>query len=149
MESRKRSLVAILSVSLLVLSFVNIGCNDDDANELVRLISPADAVALIQSSQGDAAFIILDVRTPAEFAEGHLTNAQNVDFFAESFSGQISALAKGNTYLVYCRSGGRSGQATDMMANLGFASLYDVDGGFLALSQLGAAASLIVSGDAD
>jgi phage shock protein E len=71
------------------------------------------------------------VRSPEEFAEGHLANAINIDFQSGNFESEISRLNKGTTYAVYCRSGNRSGQAVKVMADLGFTDLYDMDGGVI------------------
>jgi rhodanese-related sulfurtransferase len=132
-------------ISATVLPIVLAGCNGDDLTQAVEVISTADATELIQSNQGNTSFVIVDVRTPAEFAEGNIVNAQNIDFYSSEFSADIDALAKDNVYLVYCRSGGRSGRAVDMMADLGFVEVYDLDGGFLAFSQLDSTATLLAA----
>lgn len=72
---------------------------------------------------------ILDVRTPAEFAEGHLPGAVNMDVEDPSFAQQAAALDPSGTYAVYCRSGNRSGVAVDYLVGQGFASLYHLGGG--------------------
>lgn len=64
--------------------------------------------------------LILDVRTPAEVAEGHLAEAQFVDFLADDFKDKVVLLDKAADYIVYCRSGNRSGQSVVIMAELGF-----------------------------
>lgn len=64
--------------------------------------------------------VILDVRTPAEVAEGHLDGALFVDFMADDFRDKIVELDKSANYIVHCRSGNRSGQAIVIMADLGF-----------------------------
>ena len=64
--------------------------------------------------------IILDVRTPAEVAEGHLKGALFVDFMADDFREKVVELDKSADYIVHCRSGNRSGQAVIIMAELGF-----------------------------
>lgn len=74
--------------------------------------------------------VILDVRTGSEFASGHIKDAKNInlmDFI--SFSSKIDQLDKDKTYLVYCRSGNRSGSACQMMAKKGFDKLYNLSGG--------------------
>jgi len=63
---------------------------------------------------------ILDVRTPAEVAEGHLEGALFVDFMADDFRDKVVDLDKSADYIVHCRSGNRSGQAVVIMAELGF-----------------------------
>lgn len=65
-------------------------------------------------------FIVIDVRTPTEYAESHIKNSVNIDFLAADFSKNIAKLDKEKTYKVYCRSGNRSGQAEKLMRTLGF-----------------------------
>ena len=74
--------------------------------------------------------IILDVRTPEEFSEGHLPNAINIDFLNPSFSGRIGSMDKKKKYLVYCRSGQRSTQAVEIMKKQGFKNVTNMLGGF-------------------
>lgn len=75
--------------------------------------------------------VVLDVRTPGEFAQGHLENAINVDFQSGNFEQEVANLDKNATYAVYCRSGNRSGQAVKVMEGLGFTDMYDMDGGVI------------------
>lgn len=75
--------------------------------------------------------VVLDVRTPGEFAQGHLANAINVDFQSGYFEEEIAKLDKNATYAVYCRSGNRSGQAVKVMEDLGFTDMYDMNGGVI------------------
>lgn len=79
--------------------------------------SPAEPVAL------DAGTVVIDVRTPAEFASGHLEGAVNIDVQSPDFEALVSELDPAGTYYVYCRSGNRSGQAIDRMTALGFTDL--------------------------
>ena len=73
---------------------------------------------------------IIDVRTPAEYAAGHIAGAQNIDVEAADFGSKIAALDKTAPYLVYCHSGRRSGIAATQMAAAGFTNI--VDGGAMA-----------------
>ncbi len=66
--------------------------------------------------------VLLDVRTPEEFAAGHIEGSVNIDIFNPDFRDQIDALDKNKEYFVYCRSGNRSGQACMLMAELGYKS---------------------------
>jgi rhodanese-related sulfurtransferase len=81
--------------------------------------------------------ILIDVRTPAEFATGHISGATNIDFESGTFSEEIQKLDKTKTYAVYCRSGNRSGQATALMEKEGFISLYNLSGGVIEWSNVG------------
>jgi phage shock protein E len=74
--------------------------------------------------------IIIDVRTPAEFATGYLEGALNIDVQSPDFMAQVSQLDPNADYFIYCRSGNRSGQAISQMANMGFTSM--INGGSVA-----------------
>ena len=79
----------------------------------------------------ESGVVILDVRTPGEFAEGYIEGAQNIDFQSGNFENEIAALDKNVTYAVYCRSGNRSGQAAKIMHDAGFHDVYNLDGGVI------------------
>jgi len=75
--------------------------------------------------------VVLDVRTTDEYKAGHIPNATQIDVLKkEEFKAQISSLDKNKTYLVYCRSGKRSKDAMNIMKELGFTKLFDLNGGF-------------------
>ena len=82
---------------------------------------------------------VVDVRTPAEYAAGHLPGAVNIDIEGGSFEQQVDQLPKDETYFVYCRTGNRSGVATGQMADLGFTDLYDLQGGVVDSQAAGGA----------
>lgn len=98
----------------------------------VQLVDPA---AFQQAIDGGAE--VIDVRTPEEFAAGHIEGAVNIDIASPDFATQIGQLDPQKTYAVYCRSDNRSGVATTQMANSGFTSVYDLDGGIIAWEQDG------------
>ena len=81
--------------------------------------------------------VIIDVRTPEEFASGHVKGALNIPVESADFAAQVSALDPATTYAIYCRSGNRSAVATAEMGSMGFAHLYDLDGGFVDLEAAG------------
>ncbi|WP_017256719.1 rhodanese-like domain-containing protein [Pedobacter arcticus] len=81
------------------------------------------------SLQNNPALVLLDVRTPEEFSEGHLKNALNYDFKSADFKAKIVELDKAKTYYLYCKSGKRSAAATAEMRSNGFKSIYELDGG--------------------
>ena len=74
---------------------------------------------------------LLDVRTPAEFAEGHLPGAVNIDVQSPDFDARLAALPADATYAVYCRSGNRSAAAVERMTAAGFTRAYDLAGGIV------------------
>ncbi|TFC89087.1 rhodanese-like domain-containing protein [Cryobacterium sinapicolor] len=69
--------------------------------------------------------VVIDVRTPGEYAAGHLDGAMNIDVQASDFDSQVSALPTDGDYVVYCRSGSRSAAAVARMGDLGFTSVTD------------------------
>lgn len=72
--------------------------------------------------------VVIDVRTPAEYAEGHLEGAINIDVQSPEFDAVVSELPTDGEYVVYCRSGNRSAAAIDRMEALGFTSLVNAGG---------------------
>lgn len=97
--------------------------------QIIENVTPQEAFALIQDNQDNPGFIIIDVRTPEEFAEAHIENAINIDFYAEAFRDELDQLDKNKTYLIYCRSGIRSGNALDIMTELNFREVYHISDG--------------------
>ena len=79
--------------------------------------------------------IILDVRTPNEFNEGHLENAININFYDPNFKTEIAKLDRTKTILVYCRSGGRSAKSMNIMKDNGFQTVYNMLGGYSSWSK--------------
>jgi len=71
----------------------------------------------------DESTVLLDVRTPGEFTSGHLEGAVNIDVQSSDFDAQVSLLDPEAPYVVYCRTGNRSGQAIARMEALGFTDL--------------------------
>lgn len=90
----------------------------------VRVVQPPEAVALIAR----AGTVVLDVRTPAEFATGHVAGARNLDINGSGFDAEITALPRDASYVVYCHSGNRSGAAVKIMQGKGFLQVADAGG---------------------
>ena len=92
-------------------------------------ITPAQAAALIKERGADPLFTILDVRTAAEFAEGRIKGALNVDIKAPDFKERIGRLDRNGVYLAVCRGGMRSARAVGLMKEMGFKQVYNLAGG--------------------
>lgn len=76
---------------------------------------------------------VIDVRTPEEYSSGHITNAVNSDFSNQAqFEQYLNSLDKNARYLIYCRSGNRSGQALKLMEEKGFTHVSNLSGGIIA-----------------
>ena len=85
----------------------------------------------------DKEVIVLDVRTPEETALGKIEKAVEINVLDASFAEKIEELNKDKTYLVYCKSGGRSVKACNAMSNAGFKNLYNLPDGYTKWSQEG------------
>jgi phage shock protein E len=86
-----------------------------------------DAAAL-QVRNGQAGLVVLDVRTAAEYAEGHVPGAINVPYDeVEARLGELDAM-RGSEVVVYCRTGRRAGLALDVLARSGFERLRHLEG---------------------
>ena len=81
--------------------------------------------------------VVLDIRTPAEFAAGHIAGATNINFNSPDFAKAISGLSTNKIYLVHCASGKRSSQALPVFKKLKLPSLYQLDGGIKAWEKAG------------
>jgi rhodanese-related sulfurtransferase len=89
-------------------------------------ITPAEAFTLIQTNQNNPDFLIIDVRTPVEYNNGHIENAINIDFYSNSFRDELDQLDKNLVILIYCRSSNRSSNALVIMEELGFKEVYNM-----------------------
>jgi rhodanese-related sulfurtransferase len=81
--------------------------------------------------------VILDVRSPQEYAKGHIKNSVLINFNAKDFDEKIKQLDKGKTYLVHCAVGGRSAKACDKLDTYGFAKVVNLEGGIKAWEKAG------------
>lgn len=96
------------------------------------LVAPGEVDALVA-----AGVTVVDVRTPDEYAEGHIEGSLLIDFYEPDFAEQIAQLDTDGEYLLYCRSGNRSGQTASLMDDLGFDTVFDLDGGVIAYDTAG------------
>jgi thioredoxin len=118
----KKIIVNSFAILLLVLSActngqnTNFGLNVNEFNDKLKQTPNAQ---------------LIDVRTPGEFAGGHLQNALNFDWNGAEFSAQIKNLDMQKPVFVYCLSGGRSASAASNMRSAGFKTVYEMNGGMM------------------
>lgn len=123
-----------LPALLLLAALIGAG---EARGEAGKSVGPGEAQALIRENAGNRDFVVLDVRTPGEFARGHLDGAVLVDYRSPGFREEMAGLARTRTYLVYCRTGNRSASALDIMRELGFRSVYHLEGGITRWTEAG------------
>lgn len=123
-----RKIIAAVVVLVGLLAFVllnnNTTCCAEDTASAVQDISPASYEE--QFTTANAAHLLIDVRTPQEFESGHIPGAVNIP--VESLESRLSEVSNGQPIVVYCRSGNRSATASQILADAGYASIYDLGG---------------------
>jgi rhodanese-related sulfurtransferase len=124
--------VSIVGAALLALFLV---ATAFAAAPAVANVTVGKAQQLIKEHAGKADFVILDVRTPGEFAEGHIDGAVNLDVQSPDFAKRLRVLDRKRSYLVYCRTGNRSRRATLAMEELGFRSIFHMTEGIVKWKQ--------------
>jgi len=96
-----------------------------------------DVTEVSQLMQEGKEIVLIDVRTPQEYEQGHLEGSELMNIYDADFESRIKELDKDKEYVVYCRSGGRSGKAASMMEKLGFTNIHNMKGGILAWNRAG------------
>ncbi|UCB44892.1 MAG: rhodanese-like domain-containing protein [Spirochaetota bacterium] len=129
-----RKKVSFLSIPLVIfiLAFSTVVA---DKTLMILDITVSEAHTLIDDRKDAPDFIILDVRTEAEYLERHIESALNIDYRGEDFYGRLEELDRDDTYLLYCRSGRRSRRALEIMKELGFRSIYHLSKGFMSWQE--------------
>ena len=100
----------------------------------------ASVISLISASELDKAndqILLIDVRTPGEFASGHIENSINIDYKSDDFKDLIGELDTNQEVYVYCKVGGRSGRSAKILEDMGFEKVYDLKGGIIAWEKEG------------
>ena len=103
-------------------------------SEQIIEVTLDEAEKLIQTNTN---LVILDVRTRKEFATARIPKATNLDLYSPDFEQKLARLDKSKPYLVHCASGGRSAEVRDRMKELGFKTIYHMDGGIRAWQKAG------------
>ena len=119
----KRIIIAV-SLALMLIPLL-VGCNDGNNKNVYKQITPAEAKALMDSEEG---YRILDVRTPEEFASGHIAGAILIPDYEIGSKAERILTDKDQLILVYCRSGRRSKSAAKELAALGYTNIHEFGG---------------------
>ena len=110
-------------VSFFLLLFLNSACTQSSSKPITEV------------SQNELNNVILvDVRTIAEFEAGHLENAKHINWYDQDFAEQFSSISKDETIYVYCKKGGRSAKAQELLDSLGYKKVVNLEGGYDAWS---------------
>ncbi len=123
---RFRLILAVTAIFILAI----FGCSKTSTTE-IHHISAMEANALIKKNTGNATLVVLDVRTPREFNQGHIAGAKLLDYHSSDFIKSLDALDKSKTYLVYCTTGYRSSRTLNLVQNKGFKKIYHLQRGIV------------------
>lgn len=115
-----------LHTLLIVIAFIFASCNGQPEN--IKTIEPTAFAEKLNTTEKPQ---ILDVRTPDEFGSQHIENATNVDWNSKDFATKVATFDKSKPVFVYCLSGGRSKKAAQKLQELGFTTIYELDGGIM------------------
>ncbi len=107
---------------LILLLFTQISCTQTKSMSITEL-----------TPQNLENAVLIDVRTPEEYAEGHLDNAININWYDENFMNEFKTIEKEKPIYVYCKIGGRSASAAEMLNSSGYKNVTDLLGGYDAL----------------
>ncbi len=143
----RRTTASLVLAAALTATLVPSGCSGSADGPVAVSAGPTAAATPAGGAElGAAEFAaalkrsgttVVDVRTPQEFAQGHLPGAVNLDVSAPDFASQIATLDPSKPYAVYCRSGNRSGVAVAAMVEQGFTAAYHLQGGIGAWQDAG------------
>lgn len=124
----KRALAALAVVGVLLLAACGSG------SSAISTVEPQEFLTAV----AQPGVTVVDVRTPEEYAAGHLEGAVNMNVEGPDFGTQIATLEKNGTVAVYCHSGRRSAIAADQLASAGFTTIINLQGGIADLQAAGA-----------
>lgn len=125
-----------VAIAASLATFFLAACGGSDTATAVLETVDSEVFAELAADDG---IVLLDIRTPEEFASGHIEGSVNIDFYEDDFATQIGALDRDIEYAVYCRSGNRSGQAMELFADLEFNAVHNLGGGIVAWAEAGLA----------
>lgn len=113
--------ILFLFISLFSFSFYS--CQSQPSNGSVDAITFSTQLNVAKDP------VVLDVRSPQEFADGYINSAVNIDYHSPDFKSRVAKLDKDKTYFVYCAAGGRSKSAVEIMRREGFYNIFELNGG--------------------
>lgn len=125
MKTKSILLPAIFAFMLSIFA-----CNTSNGQQVQHVDAKAFNALILKEKN----VVLIDVRTPEEFNSGHLKGALNWNIYDAGFQEKIKTLSKDKTVYVYCRSGGRSSSAADMIAKNGVKKIINMQGGVMGWS---------------
>lgn len=132
----------IILLSTVVLALFTTSCGTSQNTSPETTMANTDIIVTIDAKTFSELSVsqpgtILDVRTPEEWADGTLKDAIKMNYQGDSFETEIESLDKNTPIYVYCKRGGRSSSAAEILKEKGFAKIYNLDGGITSWQENG------------
>ena len=144
-DSMNKNTTPILLIAWIVFA----GCTAEETSQVTSVVKDSSAmlqaveirdIEIAEAAQlisQDGSVVLLDIRTPGEFSQGHIKGAMNIDYLADDFATRLAALDRDDTYIMHCQSGGRSGKSLSQFRELGFKKVLHLDAGFAGWQKAG------------
>ena len=122
-------------IVLVAVSMTLFSCQGQESSKIEKL----DAKSFSEKIKNNSDVQLLDVRTPDEYASQHIGNATNINYNGANFEQKVAVFEKSKPVYVYCLSGGRSKQAANKLAEMGYTKVYELEGGIMKWNAAGLA----------
>lgn len=126
MKYRSKFFILLISISIL-------SCKGQTSKDIKDIDPKTFSEKINQTPNAQ----VIDVRTPEEYKSEHIDKALNIDWLGDSFDTSVAKLDKSKPVFVYCKSGGRSAKASVKLAELGFTTIYNLQGGIMKWNAAG------------
>jgi rhodanese-related sulfurtransferase len=112
-------------IYLLLIGFTLLSCQAQQKKQNVEIVPPAEFAQKMADANGQ----IIDVRTPKEYNAGYIEGAVNMHIYDKDFEQRVDMLQKDEPVYVYCKVGGRSAEAVEILKAKGFTNIIELEGG--------------------
>jgi phage shock protein E len=119
---------------ILVIVLLQVSCQAQ-VKKGVELVPPAAFLQKMEAAKGHIE--VIDVRTPKEYQSGYINNAVNMHVYDKDFEQRVDKIDKENTVFIYCKAGGRSAEAVEILKEKGFNHIVELEGGMDAWTEAG------------
>lgn len=133
MKKRMSILSLLFCVSIFSVNAITPPINSFQEEAKIYNVNVDQFAKLVKANKG----IVLDVRTPGEWEEGTIADATKINYYDSDFAQQIEKLNKDEPVLVYCKKGGRSAGAAEILKEKGFTKVFNLEGGITAWKEAG------------
>lgn len=132
----------LILISTVVVSLFTVSCGNSQNQTPETAIASTEVIVNVDAKTFGELSVsqpgtILDVRTPEEWAEGTLKDAVKINYQGDNFESEVESLDKNAPVYVYCKRGGRSSSAADILKEKGFSKVYNLDGGITSWQENG------------